>query len=173
MSKLSKTEIEAGRLYFEHGLKPRQIAEKLKISINTVYKALSKYRNLYLKSIENREEVKRDEKISPTNNITFTFNVVNYSRSAENLNSKVDSALLYDIETLRRALIRIEDTLNEVKKLLLEVMNKLTNMNINTYTSSHVDYSESSELDVPEFLRNNIWIDVIRSKASRLEVKNY
>lgn len=167
MSKLSKTEIEVGRLYFEHGLKPRQIAEKLKISINTVYKALSKYRNLYLKSVENREKVRRDEKISLTSNITFTFNVVNYSRGAENLNGKIDSALLYDVETLRKALVRIEDTLNEVKKLLLEVMDKLTSMNISTYTSSHVDYSESSELYVPEFLRNNIWIDVIRLKASK------
>ncbi len=34
----------AAKLYFNEGLKPKEIAQKLGISVNTVYKAISKYR---------------------------------------------------------------------------------------------------------------------------------
>ncbi|WP_054849775.1 sigma factor-like helix-turn-helix DNA-binding protein [Vulcanisaeta sp. JCM 14467] len=43
-SKLTKTEELAAKLYFNEGLKPKEIAQKLGISVNTVYKAISKYR---------------------------------------------------------------------------------------------------------------------------------
>jgi len=53
--KLSKTELEVGKLYFEQGLKPQEIAKRLNISINTVYKAISKYRN-YLKETSKQSQ---------------------------------------------------------------------------------------------------------------------
>ncbi len=42
--KLSETEIKVGILYFLDKLSPREIASKLNLSINTVYKAVSKVR---------------------------------------------------------------------------------------------------------------------------------
>ncbi len=57
--KLSKTEIEVGKLYFEHGKKPKEIAELLGLSINTVYKAISKYRS-YIRELEKDKKVDKD-----------------------------------------------------------------------------------------------------------------
>ncbi len=43
MARLTRTELAVGELY-SRGMKPREIARALGISINTVYKAISKYR---------------------------------------------------------------------------------------------------------------------------------
>ncbi len=64
--KLSKTELEVGKLYFEQGLKPQEIARRLNISVNTVYKAISKYRS-YLKELSQTQQssIRGEEQTSP------------------------------------------------------------------------------------------------------------
>jgi len=77
-------------LYFEKGLRPQEIAKQLGLSINTVYKAISKYRS-YLKELEKQkvenlnqtEQIQNKQQDDTNKNVEPTANVHNTTTSTE------------------------------------------------------------------------------------------
>ncbi len=200
--KLSKTEIEVGKLYFEQGKKPKEIAETLGLSINTVYKAISKYRS-YMREISriiSQNNDKDKNNILPENasnengstkivkidvkdttkksTISITFNmkmyyalsIPRYTKTEQiYTNHKEDSKLMYDmfIRILEKseALIKI---LENIGNTLSRIAEYVKHSKINIESSESEKYSKSSDNvnEVPSFIRDNVWVDIIKSKFS-------
>ncbi|WP_291767207.1 helix-turn-helix domain-containing protein [Caldivirga sp. UBA161] len=171
MGKLTKTELAVGDLYYRQGLKPREIAQRLGISINTVYKALSKYRAYSRDNVSNVEKVQESTKSSDANaqppaaaliNLSFTVSI-NQPPSASNLElssvSEVLNSLMSEIKLIKDNYAQLINAIMDLKKLITS---------INTYNCSNGYDGESDGgqqgLNLPSFVKDNVWVDIIRSK---------
>ncbi|MFP3238372.1 MAG: helix-turn-helix domain-containing protein [Caldivirga sp.] len=175
MVKLTKTELAVGDLYYRQGLRPREIAQRLGISINTVYKALSKYRSQLRDNLNINGQAEsplggKEDYVQPQGgqasitlvNLSFTVNttqpiqpsVVNLSEVNELLGS-----LSRDIKLLKDDYSRIIDALMELKKLV----SSMAVVNCGGYVDSRVS-GDGRDLNLPSFVRDNVWVDIIRSK---------
>jgi len=212
--KLSKTEIEVGKLYFEQGKKPKEIAEILGLSINTVYKAISKYRSAFLKdqnsrNNNNNREGNRDDreyvqertrestsrvdvknmtyskvlsfKISLSINLPYT--IPQYIKNSNEFESK-DRVLNDDImktttQILELILNKIEEKMNmlinvleSINSTLLKVVDSIgSRLTINEISNNYrhdvsSEVGNVKECDIPSFIKDNVWVDIIRSKFS-------
>ena len=163
MVKLSRTEVTVGELYFKQGLKPREIAQRLGISINTVYKAISKYKSAMANNGGEAEDLRQGNthiqqwptQTAPMVNVVFTFSVaipqsqhVDYMPQYLN---KIEPMLKELIDEVRL----IKSELREVKELMSKApLNAGKNM---------IEVLEQPP-GLPSFVRDNIWVDIIRSR---------
>ncbi|MFP3302636.1 MAG: helix-turn-helix domain-containing protein [Caldivirga sp.] len=174
MVKLTKTELAVGDLYYRQGLRPREIAQRLGISINTVYKALSKYRSQLRDNLNINGQAEsplggKEDYVQPQGgqagtlvSLSFTVSttqpiqpsVVNLSEVNELLGS-----LSRDIKLLKDDYSRIIDALMELKKLV----SSMAVVNCGGYVDSRVS-GDGRDLNLPSFVRDNVWVDIIRSK---------
>ncbi len=141
---------------FSKGLRPKEIAQNLGISIRTVYKALYKYRrNLRNMGLEEEAEnfkVRRNThsklptselnarqaNLSISNNFTNLLNLENLMsyllgnlilKNSTSLVMNENNELLKQISELILTLKTLNDTLNRVGNLVLELMNEITKLN--------------------------------------------
>lgn len=151
--KLSSTEIKAYELY-RSGLKPREISQKLGISVNTVYKAISKARKV-LDGGREREEVQNH---TGSYGITVILTVSAPSDGALSNKPEASSCevpvdvvgMLRRIESVYMDLLR---EVREVKKLISTEP-----------AATKREFAQEVIEGVPDFIRDNLWVDVIRSR---------
>jgi hypothetical protein len=162
--RLTETERRVAELY-ARGLRPREIAERLGISINTVYKALSKARKLAAIA----------DKPSPETPHHYVFVTSVYTYSTSPVSSSVsvvaDGATVV-VQDLYGAILR---KLDEVLSLLKEKRQSKSPLDAVPVTAQRDDASSRSgspllEEDrnghMPEALKRNIWISLLRSKVT-------
>jgi len=166
--KLSKTEMMVGEMHFKQGMKPRDIADKLGISVNTVYKAISKYKAVYGdKWVEEEEEPSPpapstvNEPISDKPPLTITFTVTTqYSPSPQVIQEKCDDQLQVEL------LLKMAASINELFLKINELSRKIEQIMQQPIRKEQESISNTVGEGAPEFIRDNVWIDVIRSKHS-------
>ncbi len=162
--KLTKTEREVAQLY-QGGMKPREIAQKLGISINTVYKALSKARRAM------------EETQSTTGNFLQTNNggLFNF----HTFNTTVQSAYVVNFQNApgvggdcRAILQKLEETLSYLKTLDARLKTLESREVRQPLRHSETDGSNGSwrhRLDEvegsPDLLKKNVWISILRNKT--------
>ncbi len=171
-SKLSKTEELAAKLYFNEGLKPKEIAQKLGISVNTVYKAISKYR-AFAKNVD--QESNGDQAINnalgkdnmdvlfPEN---YVFNVKLSIITTQPLSLKnneppegmYQGELINEIRALRELVSKLVEKVEELERRSICVHGSTDD-----YDHSNKGNTTQSDHSVPDFLRDNPWVDVIKS----------
>ncbi|MEZ0247927.1 MAG: sigma factor-like helix-turn-helix DNA-binding protein [Thermoproteus sp.] len=144
--RLTATEQRVVELY-NNGLKPREIANRLGISINTVYKALSKHRRI----AEVEEEVREDSRhqssyyavVLPIWNTPVVYNF-----------AVQDMA---QFEELSRLVKRLEDVLERLEKL------------VDGHSIEHkVAVEGSKTAPAPDFIKQNAWVKLLRGKSNGL-----
>jgi len=145
-NKLSSTEVKVYELY-KSGLRPRDISQRMGISINTVYKAISKARKL-LGDSEKREGFNGG---SVGFDIVLTISI---PPNGPTPSPGVD--LVHLIQRLEGAYLELLREVREVKKL----------MAARVVRESPKLVEEVVE-EVPSFIRDNLWVDVIRSRRSK------
>ena len=173
MSKLTKTELAVGDLYYRQGLKPREIAQRLGISINTVYKALSKYRAYSRDNVSDVE--KPQESTRPNNtsmqqplsaasiNLSFTVSI-NQPPSAGYLELNTVSETL---NSLMREIKLIKDDYAQLINAIMDLKKLITSINTSNCSNGYDDGESSGgqrDLNLPSFVKDNVWVDIIRSK---------
>ncbi|MFB6470175.1 MAG: helix-turn-helix domain-containing protein [Vulcanisaeta sp. AZ3] len=175
MLKLTKTEELVGQLYFNDGLKPKEIAQKLGISVNTVYKAISKYRTFTKntdKSISRTHDEQKDNDTQSNgnfNNLTmdnYVFNVrlsiITGTQQTSSTNDYLDMAyqeeLIKELKMLRELVGKLVEKVEELERR----SNVLTCKGDEISSISSNDNSPSDHA-LPDFIRNNPWVDVIKS----------
>jgi hypothetical protein len=160
--RLTETERKVAELY-ARGLRPREIAERLGISINTVYKALSKARKLAAIA----------DKPSPETPHHYVFVTSVYTYSTSSVSSSV--SIVAD-----RAAVVVQDLYGVVLRKLDEVLSLLKRQNKGSPdvvpatarrddTHSHGGLplvEEGRNGHIPETLKRNIWISLLRSKVT-------
>ncbi len=165
--KLTETERKVAEMYAS-GLKPREIAERLGISINTVYKALSKARKVM--AMTNAQDLETPHRY------VFVTSVYTYSTSP--VSSSV--SIVAD-----RAAVVVQDLYGVVLRKLDEVLSLLKRQNKGPpdvapatarrdVTHSHGGHNgnytplveEGRNDHMPEALRKNIWVSLLRSKVT-------
>ncbi len=223
--KLSKTELEVGKLYFEQGKKPKEIAELLGLSINTVYKAISKYRS-YIRELE-----KRNEKESSSRGAVIDSEegekyrnecqITSIANSNNNGNGKVLNVIEESVEKERKrrtmtiisfkatfvlvpvealtmvkeskgastehvierpgeselfskvtdSMLMIARELESIRDVLMKIAEHLENVrtireieNISNHLESRDEKENESTDDMPSFIKDNVWVDIIKSK---------
>jgi len=228
--KLSKTEIEVGKLYFEQGKKPKEIAELLGLSINTVYKAISKYRS-YIRELEKEREEKERKKEEPSSkdcslvraedsNVEEKYMKETSSDAGngktiiveDSLRNKVsrrattmisfraylpvlpigfisyehrDRVLIpntvrNDIDIVSKfvdCMLSIVRELENIRDVLLKISERIENIKIvsenNSSRTTMVDEDSvnknTDEYNVPSFIRDNVWVDIIKSKYASID----
>ncbi|WP_054857607.1 helix-turn-helix domain-containing protein [Vulcanisaeta sp. JCM 16159] len=180
-SKLTKTEELAAKLYFNEGLKPKEIAQKLGISVNTVYKAISKYRAFTKNVDQSLNQVGNDRQMSNSPQVSDSPYVLSNYGGIFNVSLSIISGLpvpqskndfLYE-DTYQGELIKELKSLKELIGKLIEKVEELEKKNRDNsclpnfekgqdYVISTNDKQPSDD-SLPEFIRDNPWIDVIKS----------
>ena len=182
-SKLTKTEEMAARLYFNDGLKPKEIAQKLGISVNTVYKAISKYRALVIRGNGQGQAVigstrgpsdannkYSDNPLLSNNYGSYIFsinlsiitspvpNMVNNNNNHPDLSYQ--NELLKELRELREMINKLTEKLEELKRA--------GNLGCreDTYSRSKQLNNDDLSAKVPDFLRDNPWIDILKLKQN-------
>ncbi|NPA69992.1 MAG: sigma-70 family RNA polymerase sigma factor [Crenarchaeota archaeon] len=225
--KLSKTEIEVGKLYFEHGKKPKEIAELLGLSINTVYKAISKYRS-YMRELERERKVERGESSSREGSILKSeenreegkdvakeLNIENENGKTmivvEELKSRISrkvttvlsfkaympllpssfityespvrsilpSSTRSDVDLVSKfvdCMLSIARELENIRDVLLKISERIENIKIvnengnsRTVIENQSTEKRNDEYNIPSFIRDNVWVDIIKSKYANID----
>ena len=163
----------AAKLYFNEGLKPKEIAQKLGISVNTVYKAISKYRAFTRNVDQSQGQVSNNGQVSgdshPLSNYGNVFNV-----SLSIITNAVQPQLLSDHyprgDDYQGELIKELKLLRELIGKLIEKVEELERRGLNACVPSSVgvrdyvvDDGQPSDGSLPDFIRDNPWVDVIKS----------
>ena len=165
--RLTETERKVAELY-ARGLRPREIAERLGISINTVYKALSKARKL--------AAIADKPSLETPHHYVFVTSVYTYSTSSVSSSVSV---------VADRAAVVVQDLYGVVLRKLDEVLSLLKRQNKGSPdvapatarrdgTRPHSGHNGSYTPQVeegrnghmPETLRKNIWVSLLRSKVT-------
>jgi hypothetical protein len=164
--RLTETERKVAELY-ARGLRPREIAERLGISINTVYKALSKARKLAAVA----------DKPSPETPHHYVFVTSVYTYPTSSVSSSVS--------IVANGAVVVQDLYGVVLRKLDEVLSLLKRQNkgsldvapatarrddTHSHSGHNVSYTPLAEEGrnghMPEALKRNIWISLLRSKVT-------
>ncbi|MEL9990966.1 MAG: sigma factor-like helix-turn-helix DNA-binding protein [Thermoproteus sp.] len=145
--KLTATEQRVVELY-NNGLKPREIANKLGISINTVYKALSKHRRIAELSEEIREG-------PPHQDSSYYAVVLPIWNTPVVYNFAIPNAAQF--EELSRLVKRLEDILERLEKLA-----------DGRQAEHKVAIEEPRTAPPPDFIKQNAWVRLLRGKSNGL-----
>ncbi|GGP20261.1 hypothetical protein GCM10007981_07620 [Thermocladium modestius] len=164
--KLSKTELTVGDMYFKQGMKPREIAERLGISVNTVYKAISKYKAVHGEQqaepetqVEQRVPSVNADDVKPAHyTITFTIST-QYQPQLHMIQEKCDDQL--QVELLLKLASSLDALSSKVSELERKIMDVISQRGTGDGVSQAVGIDSTS---APDFVRDNVWVDVIRSK---------
>lgn len=153
--KLTQTEQRVVELY-SAGLKPREIANRLGISVNTVYKALSKHRRISEASAEapqSRPSAGYYAVVTPLYSSSVVYTAV-YAPQP--------SAAEYD--ELKALVKRLGDLLDKLEKLVGGGSSlgapRRTPVSVGASASAGPEDGDGSGL--PDFIRRNIWVKVLR-----------
>lgn len=147
--KLTATEQRVVELYAS-GLRPREIANKLGISVNTVYKALSKHRRL-AEAEPQAESSANDQTIRQ---VHYYAVVLPISSTPVLYNFAAPQAPQVDLLPLIK---RLEDALSRLEKLL---EGKL----VVERPAVVAEGAPGGEL--PDFLKKNAWVKLLRGRSS-------
>jgi hypothetical protein len=152
--KLTETERRVAELY-SRGMRPREIAESLGISINTVYKALSKARKA-MQLAEARVEAAPQY---------YTFNTLVYTYPS------VQPQL--QISVLASGAIVVYDFYDAVLRKLDEIISLLRGVRVERRVAAEPAPPDRSEANghrgnghLPDILKRNVWISLLRSKTA-------
>ncbi|MEM1598252.1 MAG: sigma factor-like helix-turn-helix DNA-binding protein [Pyrobaculum sp.] len=169
--KLTDTERRVAELYSK-GLRPREIAERLGISINTVYKALSKARK-----VGNIVEEKRVVKEELSNHYTFTMPLYGYVPQTQQhveVSSKI--VVVYEHDVLMKKLDEIISILNALRtekaqRILLETPQRILpdvrkEEGARPKSVKGVETSVDGNGHLPDALKRNVWVGIIRSRST-------
>lgn len=137
--RLTETEKKVAELH-GRGLRPREIAETLGISINTVYKALSKARRAMGEDAGGRLEV-----ASGAYSYTLSVTVIPAAQGQPAASS------------LEGQLRRLEELMARLEALLTRLPP--------SYAPSAGEAGPRDNGHMPEHLKKNIWVSLIRNKA--------
>ena len=181
-SKLTKTEELAAKLYFNEGLKPKEIAQKLGISVNTVYKAISKYRaftkNMYqaISQASNDKQVSRmDTQVSNNSYLLSSYgNIFNVSlsiiagmpepqsRGDYSYDNAYPGELIKELKSLKELIGKLIEKVEELEKRGADgcVSSSMRGQDKVVNSVSSEPFNNDS---LPDFIRDNPWIDVIKS----------
>jgi Bacterial regulatory proteins, luxR family. len=162
--RLTETERRVAEMY-ARGLRPREIAERLGISINTVYKALSKARKA--------AEIVGTPSLETPHHYVFVTSVYTYSTSpvSSSVSIVADSAAVV-VQDLYGVVLR---KLDEVLSLLKEKRQNKGSLDVAPGTARRDDTNSHGGLPLveeghnghmPEALRKNVWISLLRSKVT-------
>jgi len=153
--KLTDTEKKVAELYSK-GLRPREIAEALGISINTVYKALSKARRAYSVTEEAHTSA------FPLS-VSFSVNIYLYPPAsfqpvAVSSSSAVAIYNAYDaiMKKLEKILSYLEQWQEASRRWPMREESRAQREEVRLGGDGHM----------PEPLRRNVWISIIRNKAT-------
>ncbi|ADN51125.1 helix-turn-helix domain-containing protein [Vulcanisaeta distributa] len=180
-SKLTKTEELAAKLYFNEGLKPKEIAQKLGISVNTVYKAISKYRaftkniDQALNQLNDDKQLNKVDTQMNNNNSSYLLggygNILNVSLSI--ITGMPDPQLRNDYlyeSAYQGELIKELKSLKELIGKLIEKVEELEKRSKDGCIPGTVkgqdiivNNEQFNNDSLPDFIRDNPWIDVIKS----------
>ncbi len=152
--KLTATEQRVVELY-SNGLKPREIANKLGISINTVYKALSKHRRLVESSPQAAEDPTPDE---PSPELQHSYYAVVLPISAASVLYSFAPPQMPQASDISPLLKRLEDVLSRLERLL-------DGKQIVERPASAAGSGGGEEDAVPDFLRRNAWVKLLRGRS--------
>lgn len=161
--RLTATEQKVVDLY-NSGLRPREIANRLGISINTVYKALSKYRRI--------SEAEAPPPIAaPTDGggqgqdsngpSYYAATVALYSSSV--LYAHVPQPPI-DYQELSALVKRLEDLLERLERLI-EGKPSVEATKRDVVVAEAPSIADAGS-DLPEFIRRNAWVKVLRGRTS-------
>jgi len=145
--KLTATEQRVVELY-NNGLRPRDIANRLGISINTVYKALSKYRRF------SESQDGDDEGGIPQQSYSY-YAVVMPMPSSSLVYSFAASPPTPRIDGLEPLVKRLEYVLERLEKLL---------DGRQTAEGKAVEAPGPAE-GAPDFIRRNAWVKLLRGRS--------
>jgi len=164
--KLTATEKKVVELYSK-GLRPREIAQALGISINTVYKALSKARKAYSLT----EEVHASAfppSISLSVNV-YLYPSTSFQPAAVSSSSAVAIYNAYDaiMRKLEKILSYLEQWQETLRRWPMrdeprpqrEAMRE-------EFRAQREEVRLGGDGHMPELLRRNVWISIIRNKAT-------
>lgn len=152
--RLTETERRVAELY-SRGMKPRQIAEALGISVNTVYKALSKARKA-AEVVEIQPLPELAQYYYVFNTKVHTYPVSQYSASAIVVSKAV---VVYDVA-------------DAILKKLDEILSILKNSGQSRHVEKRAPSIEvpnnghDGDGHLPEAFRKNMWISLLRSKRA-------
>ncbi len=162
--RLTETERKVAEMY-ARGLRPREIAERLGISINTVYKALSKARKA--------AAIADKPSLETPHHYVFVTSVYTYSTSPVSSSvSIVSDRAAVVVQDLYGVVLR---KLDEVLSLLKEKRQSKSSPDVVPATARRDDASphggpplreEDRNGHMPETLRKNVWISLLRSKVT-------
>jgi DNA-binding CsgD family transcriptional regulator len=161
--RLTETERRVAEMY-ARGLRPREIAEKLGISINTVYKALSKARKA--------AAIVNTQSLETLHRYVFVTSVYTYPTSPVSSSVSVVAERAVVVQDLYGVVLR---KLDEVLSLLKEKRQSKSSPDVVPATARRDDASphggpplleEDRNGHMPETLRKNVWISLLRSKVT-------
>ncbi|CCC82266.1 helix-turn-helix domain-containing protein [Thermoproteus tenax] len=156
--KLTATEQRIVQLYSE-GLKPREIANRLGISINTVYKALSKHRRIS----ELAQGISEEAQI-PQGDAYYAVVTPIYSVSA--LYSYIPAPSLQYIDEIKSLIKRLEDILEKLEKLDVNAATQLYSKSPELHRNATDKVTDNAmAADGPDFLRQNVWVRLLRGRV--------
>ncbi len=156
--RLTDTERRVAEMY-SRGLKPREIAERLGISINTVYKALSKARR-YMQIVDAP---------SAGSSHYYAFNASVYTYPTGPVASPVF--------VVADKAVAVQDLYGVILRKLDEILSLLKEERRNGDAGEGVPKAarqngagslpeEDHDGHMPEMLRKNVWISLLRSKVT-------
>ncbi|MCU7787264.1 helix-turn-helix domain-containing protein [Pyrobaculum sp. 3827-6] len=156
--RLTETERRVAELY-SRGMRPREIAESLGISINTVYKALSRAR----KAMELTEaQVEAEPRYAPQ---YYTFNTLVYVYPSAQPQLQISLSA-------SRAVV-VHDSYDAVLRKLDEIISLLKGARVERRAAAEPAPPNRSEADghggnghLPDALKRNVWISLLRSRAT-------
>lgn len=147
--KLTQTERRVVEQYSK-GLRPREIAEQLGISINTVYKALSKARKSKVLS-----------EMPDLQYYVFTSQVYMYNTAPAAVYPRVVASAVLPVEEAYSAVVK---KLDEIISLLKNERPAIKGV-VEKRREEAFRAEENGNGHVPDALRKNVWISLLRSKA--------
>lgn len=173
MGRLTKTELAVGELYYRQGLRPREIAQRLGISINTVYKALSKYRSYMRDNISGKgvgsgeqapimTEVRGNTQGTGLLSLSFTINVAQPIPIGGDGLTEISDAL----NSLSREIKLLKDEYSQLMNVLMELKKLITSIKPIECSDSLSEQRIDNNMNLPSFVRDNVWVDIIRSREN-------
>lgn len=153
--RLTETERKVAELYAK-GMRPREIADRLGISINTVYKALSKA----------RKTMEAESPPAAPHYYAFTTVVYVYPSLQQTLRISLTAAGTVSMHDIYDVVLK---KLDEILTLLKgsRQTRRLSEPKAGAEGNGHSDGKYVPKDDhMPEALRRNVWISLLRSKAT-------
>ncbi|RLF06768.1 MAG: hypothetical protein DRK00_00615 [Thermoprotei archaeon] len=151
MSGLTKTESLIVAAYMSRNPPPKakELASQLGVSVRTVYKALYKYRKLCRELGIEPLTVSRRRSARSISQLEEVVAEEVRRWLSEVLSGPSPSALLSELSALRRSIEKLNESIDKLIKLL---------------EAPNVRNSEEDQLGLPSFVRDNPWLEVLRSK---------